>query len=49
MSFAIGVLVGSMIRACLGLLVAAPLRVAAKGDVTREVRPSGAAGSDLLS
>ena len=48
MSFAIGVLVGSMVGACLGLLVAGLARVAANGDAMRGVRPSGAAGSELL-
>ena len=48
MSFAIGVLVGSMIGACLGLLVTGLLRVAAKDDAMREIRLSGAAGSELL-
>jgi hypothetical protein len=48
MSFAIGLIVGSMIGACLGLLVAGLLRVAAKGDAMREVRPGGAARSELL-
>lgn len=49
MSFAIGVLVGSMVGACLGLLVAGLARVAAKGDAMREIRLGGAAGSDLLN
>ena len=49
MSFAIGVVVGSMTGACVGLLVAGLARVATNGDAIREIRLGGAAGSDLLN